>query len=191
MADNEKKKEIRRRAAALFREKGYDNVTVNEIAAASGISKNTFYYYYENKEELIRSMFDPQTFDMDRLMVELLSYSDPYEQILCLMRLTAEYFESLGKEIVRKAMVMNLSRAILVRPEKDCGRQEQNHPVLAVFERAVREKRVRTDVTGRQLMGTCAVILLGCLQIWATTELDRPLAVIVREQVTLVLACPA
>lgn len=191
MADNEKKKEIRRRAAALFSEKGYDNVTVNEIAAASGISKNTFYYYYENKEELIRSMFDPQTFDMDRLMVELLSYSDPYEQILCLMRLTAEYFESLGKEIVRKAMVMNLSRAILVRPEKDCGRQEQNHPVLAVFERAVREKRVRTDVTGRQLMGTCAVILLGCLQIWATTELDRPLAVIVREQVTLVLACPA
>lgn len=191
MADNEKKKEIRRRAAALFREKGYDNVTVNEIAAASGISKNTFYYYYENKEELIRSMFDPQNFDMDRLMVELLSYSDPYEQILCLMRLTAEYFESLGKEIVRKAMVMNLSRAILVRPEKDCGRQEQNHPVLAVFERAVREKRVRTDVTGRQLMGTCAVILLGCLQIWATTELDRPLDVIVAEQVTLVLACPA
>lgn len=190
MADNEKKKEIRRRAAALFREKGYDNVTVNEIAAASGISKNTFYYYYENKEELIRSMFDPQNFDMDHLMGELLSYSDPYEQIQCLMRLTAEYFESLGKEIVRKAMVMNLSRAILVRPEKNCRRQEEHHPVLAVFERAVREKRVRTDVTARQLMGTCVVILLGCLQIWATTELDQPLAAIVAEQVTLVLACP-
>ena len=46
----DKKTEILNKALELFKEKGYDNVTVNEIASASNISKNTFYYYYESKE---------------------------------------------------------------------------------------------------------------------------------------------
>lgn len=186
MADNEKKKEIRRKAAALFREKGYDSVTVNEIAAAAGISKNTFYYYYENKEELIRGMFDPRSFDLDGLMGELLSFSDPYDQILCLMRLTSEYFESLGREIVRKALVMNLSRAIMERPQVSRDRCRR-HPLLAVFERAVQEKRVRTDVPAERLMMSCAVILMGCLQMWATSSQESELTGPFLEQIRMML----
>lgn len=186
MADNEKKKEIRQKAAALFREKGYDNVTVNEIAAAAGISKNTFYYYYENKEELIRGMFDPYSFDLDGLMGELLGFSDAYDQILCLMRMTSEYFESLGREIVRKALVMNLSRTIMERPHisrDGCCR----NPLLAVFERAVQERRVRNDASAQKLMMSCAVILMGCLQMWATSPQETELTGPFLEQIRMML----
>lgn len=39
-------------AAGIFTQKGYHKATVDEIAAAIGVSKGTIYYYFKNKEEL-------------------------------------------------------------------------------------------------------------------------------------------
>lgn len=39
-------------AAGVFTKKGYHKTTVEEIAAAIGVSKGTIYYYFKNKEEL-------------------------------------------------------------------------------------------------------------------------------------------
>lgn len=38
--------------ASLIRQYGYDAVTVDQITQASGVSKGTFYLYFESKEEL-------------------------------------------------------------------------------------------------------------------------------------------
>lgn len=52
-----KKKETRQRisdvATALFFERGFDAVTVDEIAVAAGVSKMTIFNYFARKEELI------------------------------------------------------------------------------------------------------------------------------------------
>ena len=45
-------------ATALFCEKGYANVTVQEIADRAGLNKATLYYHMESKEELLFSIFD-------------------------------------------------------------------------------------------------------------------------------------
>ena len=39
-------------ATAEFVEKGYDEASVNQIIAAAGISKGSFYYYFEDKTDL-------------------------------------------------------------------------------------------------------------------------------------------
>lgn len=52
-----KKRETRQRisdvATALFFERGFDAVTVDEIAVAAGVSKMTIFNYFARKEELI------------------------------------------------------------------------------------------------------------------------------------------
>jgi AcrR family transcriptional regulator len=48
--------EILDAALSLFVERGYAATTLEQVARAAGISKGTLYLYYDNKEELFRSM---------------------------------------------------------------------------------------------------------------------------------------
>ncbi|GII27653.1 TetR/AcrR family transcriptional regulator [Planotetraspora mira] len=52
-----KKRETRRRisdtAIGLFVERGFEHVTIAEVAAAAGVSANTVYNYFETKENLV------------------------------------------------------------------------------------------------------------------------------------------
>jgi AcrR family transcriptional regulator len=49
----EKRAEILRRAAAVFRDKGFHGAGMREIAQGLGMAPGALYYYFESKEELL------------------------------------------------------------------------------------------------------------------------------------------
>lgn len=59
-----KKRETRRRisdvATGLFLARGFDGVTVGEVAAAAGVSEKTVYNYFPTKESLVLDQIDGQ-----------------------------------------------------------------------------------------------------------------------------------
>ncbi|MDD6258977.1 MAG: TetR/AcrR family transcriptional regulator [Erysipelotrichaceae bacterium] len=165
----EKKKEIRDKAAALFQKNGYEKVTVNDIAAASGISRNTFYYYYDSKESIIVALFQPCPSVIERLMLEILQKDTAYEQLALICREGSSYFSRLGKEIVRTALSMNLSGEFL--PHKD-GKKPIYELIKKLYEKAIEDGSIRNDVNVQQLMDCTCIAFMGCLQIWATSQHD-------------------
>ena len=56
--------EIARSGIALFVERGFDDVTVDQIAEAAGISARTFFRYFPSKSDVLR---EHQRFLFDRL----------------------------------------------------------------------------------------------------------------------------
>ncbi|MDD2217452.1 MAG: TetR/AcrR family transcriptional regulator [Eubacteriales bacterium] len=50
---DERKNEILDAAEKMFRQKGYDKCTVQDILKEVGIARGTFYYYFESKEEVL------------------------------------------------------------------------------------------------------------------------------------------
>ena len=166
MKDN-KKNEIREIALDLFRNHTYDSVSVNRIAKEAGISKNTFYYYFSNKEELIMEVFKPELLFDDEIIIKLSSLAKVEDQS------AIQYFARLGKPIVKVAIQANLNY--------DFAKNEMPKPsempaiaqvLINIFKRAIDEKVIRTDLKPVELMKLSMIVLTGCLQIWATAPHD-------------------
>ena len=58
MRYNEKRDKILKNAARLFARKGYENVSLAEIAAKLMLNKATLYYYFKSKESLAIAVLD-------------------------------------------------------------------------------------------------------------------------------------
>jgi len=50
--------ELTQLAKDLFVEKGYDETTIDDLAAAAGMSKRTFFRYFASKEELVVGKYE-------------------------------------------------------------------------------------------------------------------------------------
>jgi AcrR family transcriptional regulator len=67
------RRSIQDHALRLFAEKGYDRTTVDEIAAAAGVSHMTFFRYFPRKEAVVE--YD----EYDPLLEELIAARPPHE----------------------------------------------------------------------------------------------------------------
>lgn len=59
LRERKRRETLERIAAAgmrLFTDKGYDSTTIDDIAAAAGISRRTFFHYFPSKDDILLSM---------------------------------------------------------------------------------------------------------------------------------------
>lgn len=53
-----RRRELLDRAATLFVQRGYENVSLNDLIADAGVSKGAFYHWFSSKEALISALAD-------------------------------------------------------------------------------------------------------------------------------------
>ncbi len=72
-----KRSQILQASADLFLSNGYDKTSMDAVASAAGVSKQTLYSHFENKEQLFRSCITGKTEDHGLN----LSWADPHAPI--------------------------------------------------------------------------------------------------------------
>lgn len=72
-------------AMNLFKEKGYDNVTVDEIVAEANIAKGTFYIYFPTKAHVVAEVFMEFDYCYEESMVKLQDIESSLGQVECLL----------------------------------------------------------------------------------------------------------
>lgn len=106
----EKTKEvIFQTALTLIQEKGYDNVTLSEICRASGIVKNTFYYYFHSKDEILIEFYRRSSTLSVEQMAHIMSLENYYEQLWEIDRAHIAFMESTGIKLMRQLYAVNLT----------------------------------------------------------------------------------
>lgn len=55
--DENKEKTIRKKAIEIIVSKGFDGLSMQKLAKASGVSPATIYIYYKNREDLLNSLY--------------------------------------------------------------------------------------------------------------------------------------
>ncbi|GGD75602.1 TetR/AcrR family transcriptional regulator [Paenibacillus nasutitermitis] len=94
----EMKSAIRNSAARLFAEKGYQAVTMREIAKEAGCSHTAIYLYFKNKEDLLQQIAIPPLLEMeDRMLFHMSDTSlRPLDKLLGICREYAIFCLSSG-----------------------------------------------------------------------------------------------
>ena len=91
---NERMLQILTEACRLFATRGFDGVSVRDIAEGCGISKATLYHYFPDKDAMLRPLVLGATKAIyERVRRRIDPDAPPLEQLRCFMVETAEFFE--------------------------------------------------------------------------------------------------
>jgi AcrR family transcriptional regulator len=127
------KDEIFRMALKLFKEKGYENVTVEEITSACGIAKGTFFNYFSKKEHILLYLGESQ--------LELLESSIVKNQHIIDVKLRIEsIFADLlsiyihQEELMKYLLVEMVKSAIIINEESKSIKMLQDTLALLIRE---------------------------------------------------------
>jgi AcrR family transcriptional regulator len=102
------RQQIEGKALALFRERGYANVTVQDICDACGISKPTFYSRFRSKDDIIVDFYDGVSARLSERLGELVGTTSAWEQLRICYDTIADETESAGEELMRRMLITNL-----------------------------------------------------------------------------------
>jgi AcrR family transcriptional regulator len=100
---------IKKKALQMFREKGYSNITIDDICKAVEIAKSTFFYHYKNKDQLLSSFFDNE-YQVTPEMFEMIATSDNSWDIFwaCISQTIERSIEA-GSEIISQIISGTMS----------------------------------------------------------------------------------
>lgn len=99
------KERIRECAISLFKKYGFDNVTVVQICEAAGITKRTFYYHYESKEQLLYGITDYLGIKAENLLDSLANQQTNVGILWALMSVYSINSSDYGPNIIRQIYV--------------------------------------------------------------------------------------
>lgn len=89
-----RKDEILEQAAHLFAERGYEAVSLLEIAQAVGLSKTTLYHYFDSKDEILGTLIATTISQLNEFIAASIPANSPPEaKLTAFMEAQAEFFE--------------------------------------------------------------------------------------------------
>jgi AcrR family transcriptional regulator len=89
-----RKEEILDAAAELFAEHGFDAVSLNDIAAAVGLSKATLYHYFSRKEEILGTIVVTTIRELNAFIERRIAQvSGPEARLIAFLEAQADFFE--------------------------------------------------------------------------------------------------
>jgi len=129
-------------ALVLFRDKGFDQSTIREIAAEAGVATGSAYYYFASKEAMVMAFYQRASDEMQPMLAEALAGSQKLESRLrALIDVKLRYFDP------NRAFLGALLRhaADPSHPLSPFSPQTKSirDADIAVFDRAIEESEIR------------------------------------------------
>jgi AcrR family transcriptional regulator len=141
----ETRRQIRDTALVLFREKGFEETTIREIAKSAGLSLGAAYYYFNSKEAIVAAYYDHVQEEHRRRAREAFTKSRALKE-----RLSAAYHTKIDVMEGDQRLLRALFRfgGDPDHPLSWFGpaTREQRRLSVAVFEEAIAEERLPDDV---------------------------------------------
>ncbi|PUA36914.1 TetR/AcrR family transcriptional regulator [Paenibacillus elgii] len=157
-------------AIKLFKEKGFDNVTVEEITQACGIAKGTFYNYFPKKEAVLLHLAVSQLESVHETIQN--NKNMPYlkQQLLHLFsNLFHQYAEQpdmvrlVVSEMMRADMFINAEMRII---------EKFRQALAALLDDEKNKGQLTTQATSEDIAAVLTGVYFNSLMIWLSAGTD-------------------
>ena len=161
-------------ASRLFIERGYENVTIEDVAAEANVSVGAFYHHFKSKQEIFALHHQSQ----DEL------YQQFYDQVLC----APEHAASPALDKLRLFIPYIIQVSVSHGVEYICavypnllsnsrfGADMVNRPYFQLLLRTVRqgqlEGSLRPELTAESVVNNITILIRGCIWDWCINNGD-------------------
>lgn len=165
--------ELAQLAVSLFVEKGYDETTIDDLAAAAGMSKRTFFRYFASKEELVMGKYEY----FGEQLAEDLAARPAGELIWVSLRQIFKRVADYVENDARRAESVAMEKIVRDHPTLNASYLER---VSRMQELLLDEVRSRTGWTDPADPRTAAIVgaafscLIAAWAIWLATDQAQP-----------------
>ncbi|MGH0054529.1 MAG: TetR/AcrR family transcriptional regulator [Sphaerochaetaceae bacterium] len=162
------KSQIITKGNELFREKGYDAVTVQNICDACAITKTTFYYHLKSKQDILLQTYDVIVDNLTPMLRQMLNLSSSWQQIKQLFAYLITHFIALGPELNSQLLIVNLQR----KERALHLRQHLEEIAIDIIEAGQQKGQFRNANDSKVLYEAAAYMFTGYEYMWCTLSGD-------------------
>lgn len=163
--------EILNAASELFRTKGYDSTSVDDIVAAANLAKGTFYYHFQKKDDLVMALQESQLKEAAALAREALARGDSPRAVLFKYLSEAARWTEDNSEIARA-----IFRHKFEKMKNGCPMGEEGPPpaikrdffelIIEIIECAQRVGEVRSDMAAPEIAQVIIPVVMSARMTW-------------------------
>ncbi|MCJ7618572.1 MAG: TetR/AcrR family transcriptional regulator [Desulfobacterales bacterium] len=176
-------------AGRLFKEKGYESTSIDEITEQAGIGKGTFFNYFPTKEALLLYFGEQR----DELIYSLIENELPTscstrDKIKNLLAFLAENYEK-DKELTKLLVFEYIKylRFTCLKSDEEKKRQYRLIKILSdLLEEGVKDGDVRSTIDVKKATETLIAIYLFSLMAWLKPESDYSFSRDISEKIDMV-----
>ena len=180
----ESRRKIFNTAVQLIAEKGFDNVTVEEICKKSGVAKGLFYHYFKSKYDIVIETYMDVDIKFSAEVMALPATATPYDRIICAVSFQARYAKAKGLEFVKQ----------IYKHQLDTGTAffiSEDRAFFRLIRDAIREgqqeNQIRSDVSAEVLTRLVLSISRGITYDWCLHDGDYDIEEVMKRSFLMLL----
>lgn len=170
-----KKDETRTRifkaAVRLFREKGFETTTVDEITERADVAKGTFFNYFPRKEAVLGYLSEIQLAEAEEHLEAIVAAKKPVRAKLTelLQRIASVYEEE--PELSRYVMRESMKRAYT---PTDAVHTHWHNLLAGLIQQGQERGEFRRDADATRAVYVVGSVYLGTVFMWLCCQADQP-----------------
>ncbi|HAX51743.1 TetR/AcrR family transcriptional regulator [Muricomes intestini] len=154
-------------AIGLFKDKGYQNVSIKDICDSLNIQRGTFYYHFNSKDAIIDSFYDdieiPQQYQS-----KIITTDNCWLKLWLLFKPTIDWTVEMGSDILSTIIMINLQngRSTFFPSAEDSTKEN----TLQIIKKGQREGQFLNSRAPLDIYHTIRNQILGICLIWCTKD---------------------
>ena len=164
------KSALSEKAVELFREKGYENVSVSMICKACGVTSGSFYHHFPAKEDLLSYYLNAEVaHHFDLTILEIVDIEDPKERLWAVLEDITQYWLFFGSQLGKQLWASIVNNKISVFFDTD-EFKPVDALVVKLIETLIAEKVITRTDDAELIHRMLYSIVIGLSIQWATFE---------------------